>query len=68
MKEINLTVNIDEANLILEALGNLPFVRVFALIGKIQEQSSQQINKENRSTEVKQPENSNSDLSDQHNE
>ena len=68
MKEINLTVNIDEANLILEALGNLPFVKVFALIGKIQEQSSQQINKENQLTEVNQSENPNSDPSDQHNE
>jgi hypothetical protein len=56
MKEINLTINIDEANLILEALGNLPFARVFALIGKIQEQSSQQINKKNQSTEVDKPE------------
>ena len=42
-KEINLQITIDEANLILEALGNLPFVRVFALIGKIQGQAGQQL-------------------------
>ena len=42
MKEINLHVGIEEANLILEALGNLPFVKVFALISKLQEQASQQ--------------------------
>ena len=46
MKEINLQVSIDEANLILEALGNLPFVKVYALIGKIQEQAGQQLNAE----------------------
>ncbi len=44
MKEISLTMTIDDANLVLEALGNLPFSRVFALIGKIQEQARQQLN------------------------
>ena len=43
MKEVNLHISIEEANLILEALGNLPFVKVFALIGKLQEQASQQL-------------------------
>ena len=43
MKEINLQVSIDEANLILEALGNLPFARVYTLIGKIQEQAGEQL-------------------------
>ena len=43
MKEIQLNVSIDEANLILEALGNLPFARVYALIGKIQEQAGNQL-------------------------
>ena len=46
MKEINLQITIDEANLILEALGNQPFVKVYALIGKIQEQAGQQLNAE----------------------
>ena len=36
-------VTVDEANLILEGLGNLPFVRVYALIAKIQEQAGRQI-------------------------
>lgn len=44
MQEIKLQVTIDEANLILEALGNLPFARVYGLIGKIQEQAGQQLN------------------------
>lgn len=47
MKEINLKVSIDEANIILEALGGLPFSKVYALIGKIQEQAGQQLASEN---------------------
>jgi hypothetical protein len=43
MKEINLQISIDEANLILEALGTMPFVQVYALIGKIQAQAGEQI-------------------------
>ena len=44
MKQIKLEVSIEEANLILDALGNLPFVKVYGLIGKIQEQAGQQMN------------------------
>ena len=43
MKNINLQLRIEEANLILEALGNMPFKDVYALIAKIQEQASQQL-------------------------
>jgi hypothetical protein len=43
MQELSLTLTIEETNLVLEALGNLPFARVFALIGKIQEQARQQL-------------------------
>jgi hypothetical protein len=43
MKAINLHVSIDDANLILEALGNLPFAKVYALIGNLQAQASQQL-------------------------
>ena len=50
MKEIQLSVTIDEANLILEALGNLPFTKVYELIGKIQEQASEQLAAENGQT------------------
>ena len=46
MKDISLTLTIDETNLVLEALGNLPFTRVFAVIGKIQEQARQQLHDE----------------------
>ena len=44
MKEINLSVTIDEANLILEGLGNLPFAKVYALIAKMQDQAERQCN------------------------
>ncbi len=43
MKDIHLQLTTEEANLILEALGNLPFVKVYTLIGKIQEQARQQL-------------------------
>ena len=46
MREIELRVSIDEANLILEALGNLPYVKVFGLIDKLQQQARQQLNAE----------------------
>ena len=51
-KEINLQIGVDEANLLLEALGNLPFARVFALIGKLQEQAGQQLNTNGKQDEA----------------
>jgi hypothetical protein len=41
--EIKLKLSLDEANLMLEALGNMPFVRVYALIAKVQEQAGLQL-------------------------
>ena len=43
MKQIKLDLTVDEANLIMEGLGNLPFVKVHELIGKIHEQASAQV-------------------------
>ena len=43
MQEIELKLTIEEANLILEGLGSMPFRQVFALIGKIQNQAAQQL-------------------------
>ena len=40
---INLTLTIGEANLILEALGNIPYHRVYELIGKIQHVAQEQL-------------------------
>lgn len=43
MKDINLNITVDEANLILEGLGQMPFARVYALVGKLQDQAAQQL-------------------------
>lgn len=43
MQDIQLRLTLDELNLILEGVGNLPFARVFALVGKIQAQAAEQI-------------------------
>jgi hypothetical protein len=40
---IKLELEVDETNLILEALGSLPFVRVYQLISRIQEQARTQV-------------------------
>ncbi len=44
-KEINiqLNINLDDANLIFKALGTLPFSEVYELIGKLNEQANQQL-------------------------
>ena len=52
MNEINMKLSVDDANLMLEALGNMPFVRVFALIAKIQEQAGQQVDATNSQNPV----------------
>ena len=43
MNEIKLSLAIEDVNLVLEALGGLPFARVYALVGRIQEQAARQI-------------------------
>ena len=41
-----LHLDVEEANLILEALGTMPFSKVYTLIAKIQEQAGQQLKAE----------------------
>lgn len=43
MKDITLTFKVEEVNLVLTALGNLPFIQVHELIGKIQGQATAQL-------------------------
>ncbi len=43
-KEIVLKLTPEETNLVLEGIGNLPFVKVYNLVGKIQTQASAQLN------------------------
>lgn len=43
MSSIDLNLTVAETNLILEALGHLPFKHVYQLIGKIQHEASEQL-------------------------
>jgi hypothetical protein len=43
MKEVKLTLTISEANLVLKALMKMPFIEVYQVIGKINEQSNEQL-------------------------
>jgi hypothetical protein len=43
MRELAFKVSVDEANLILEDLGYLPFARVYALVEKVQQQAGEQL-------------------------
>ncbi|HLT34889.1 MAG TPA: hypothetical protein VK034_01355 [Enhygromyxa sp.] len=43
MTTIKLELDIEDVNLILEALGQQPFARVYKLIAQIQEQASAQL-------------------------
>lgn len=52
MQEINLKLTIEEANLILESLGEMPFKKVFGLINKIQQQASVQLGGDGQAAEL----------------
>ena len=43
MSDLGFKVTVDEANLILEGLGHLPFARVYALVEKLQLQAKEQL-------------------------
>jgi len=55
MQNIELKLSVEETNLILEALGAMPFSKVYALIAKIQEQANQQLNSGSQTNEGKEP-------------
>lgn len=40
---ISINVSVEQTNVILEALGQLPFVKVYELIGSIQAQAKEQL-------------------------
>jgi hypothetical protein len=44
MKELNIKLTVSELNLILESLGNMPYIRVYELISQIQQQAKEQLN------------------------
>jgi hypothetical protein len=43
MQEVTLTLTVAEVNQILEALGQMPYVRVYELIAKMQQQAQAQL-------------------------
>lgn len=53
MKEVNLKLTLEETNVILSALGNLPYIQVQSLIPKIQAQAEQQLNGSHQETSAK---------------
>lgn len=46
MKEVKITLTLDELNLIFKALGNEPFRDVYELIGKLNKQTNAQLSEE----------------------
>jgi hypothetical protein len=48
MNAVTLELSIDEANLVLEALGGMPFARVYTLVAKIQQQAQSQVQEAGR--------------------
>ena len=52
-KDITLQFTPDEVNVIMEGLGNLPFVKVYQLIGKIQEQAGEQLQEKSNGKAIK---------------
>ena len=47
MKDLNLSLNVNEVNVVLRALSNLPYTQVHLLIDKIQEQARVQLGQGN---------------------
>ena len=43
MREIEFKLTVEEGDLLLEALGQMPFVRVYGLVAKIQRQAGPQL-------------------------
>ena len=44
MQHITLKLTIEETNLILEALGQMPFAKVYALVANLEDQARRQLN------------------------
>ena len=43
MEPIQLALSLEEVNTVLEALGQMPYARVYSLVAKIQQQATQQL-------------------------
>lgn len=50
-EKLYLHLTLEETNLLLEALGMMPYIQVHQLVGKIQQQASEQLEEAKRKTE-----------------
>jgi hypothetical protein len=50
-ENLYLHLTLEETNLLLEALGQMPYIQVHQLIAKIQQQASEQLEEAKRKTE-----------------
>ncbi|GAA4727150.1 hypothetical protein [Phytohabitans rumicis] len=50
-RDIQLALTVEETNVVLEALGQLPYARVHLLIGKVQRQATDQLRSTDDSAE-----------------
>ncbi|HEY0737443.1 MAG TPA: hypothetical protein VGD69_21170 [Herpetosiphonaceae bacterium] len=48
MQPVQLSLSLNEVNTVLEALGQMPYIKVYQLIGKIQQQAQEQLQQEQR--------------------
>lgn len=55
MENINLQLSIEEVNTLLASLGNMPYVQVYSLVQKIQQQASAQLPAQGNGHAVAQP-------------
>lgn len=46
-QKLNIQLSLDEANTILEALGHMPYQRVYRIVESIQQQAAQQLQPQN---------------------
>ena len=51
MPTIQLNLSLEETNLALEALGEMPYARVYQLIAKIQQQTASQLHQESKAVD-----------------
>lgn len=53
MQEIKLTLSLAEVNQILEALGQMPYIRVYELVTNIQQQAQTQLSEQQQALGVR---------------
>ena len=53
MTELTINLTLDEVNVILKALGKMPFVDVYEVIGRINKQANEQLKKANSENKQK---------------